>query len=65
MLELYFEPLSRRNSEAYAEAYAAYFTDMAAAGELLLQEQEFAQSFPAQLCFEGSPFGLLGISPCR
>jgi len=24
MLELYFEPLSRRNAEAYAEAYAAY-----------------------------------------
>ena len=51
MLELYFEPLSRRNSEAYAEAYATYFTDMVAAGGLLFQEQEFAQSFPAQLCF--------------
>ena len=51
MLELYFEPLSRRSSEAYAEAYAAYFTDMAAAGELFFPEQEFSQSFPAQLCF--------------
>ena len=50
MLELYFEPLSRRSSEAYAEAYATYFTDMVAAGALLLQEQ-FSQSFPAQLCF--------------
>lgn len=51
MLELYFEPLSRRSVEAYAEAYAAYFTDMAAAGELFFPEQEFNQSFPAQLCF--------------
>ena len=37
MLELYFEPLSRRNSEAYAEAYATYFTDMAATGGLFFQ----------------------------
>jgi len=51
MLELYFEPLSRRKAEAYAEAYAAYFTDMAATGELFFPEQEFEQSFPAQLCF--------------
>ena len=51
MLELYFEPLSRRGSEAYAEAYATYFTDMTAAGKLFFQEQEFAQSFPAQICF--------------
>ena len=51
MLELYFEPLSRRGSEAYAEAYAAYFTDMAATGGLFFQEQKFSQSFPAQLCF--------------
>ena len=51
MLELYFEPLSRHSAEAYAEAYAAYFTDMAAAGELFFPEQEFTQSFPAQLCF--------------
>ena len=51
MLELYFEPLSWRNAEAYAEAYAAYFTDMAAAGGLFFPEQEFSQGFPAQLCF--------------
>jgi hypothetical protein len=50
-LELYFEPLSRRNAEAYAEAYAVYFTDMAAAGGLFFPEQEFSQGFPAQLCF--------------
>ena len=55
MLELYFEPLSRRNAEAYAEAYTAYFTDMAAAGELFFPEQEFSQSFPAQLCFGPMP----------
>ena len=51
MLELYFETLSRRSAEAYAETYAAYFTDMAAAGELFFPEQEFNQSFPARLCF--------------
>ena len=51
MLGLYFEPLSRRNAEAYADAYAAYFTDMAAAGGLFFPEQEFSQSFPTQLCF--------------
>lgn len=49
--EFYFEPLSRRKAEAYAEAYAAYFTDMAATGKLFFPEQEFEQSFPAQLCF--------------
>lgn len=47
MLEFYFEPLSRRNADVYAEAYAAYFTDMAAAGELVFPGQEFEQSFPA------------------
>lgn len=51
MLELYFEPLARRNAEAYAEAYAAYFTNMAAAGGLFFPEQEFEQGFPAQLRF--------------
>ena len=51
MLELYFEPLSRRSTEAYAEAYASYFTDMAAAGCLFFPGQEFEQSFPAQICF--------------
>jgi hypothetical protein len=51
MLELYFEPLSRRNAETYAEVYAAYFTDMVDARGLFFPEQEFSQSFPAQLCF--------------
>ncbi len=40
MLELYFEPLSRRNTDAYAQAYAAYFTDMAVASGLLFPDQE-------------------------
>ena len=51
ILEFYFEPLARRNAEAYAEAYATYFTNVAAAGGLFFPEQEFEQSFPAQLCF--------------
>ena len=51
MLEPYFEPLSRRSAEAYAGAYATYFTEMTAAGELFFPGQEFSQSFPAQLCF--------------
>ena len=51
MLEFYFEKLSRRSSQAYAGAYAAYFADMEAAGELLFPEREFSQSFPAQICF--------------
>ncbi len=51
MLEQYFESLSRRGSVAYAEAYAAYFTEASAAGGLFFLEQEFEQSFPAQLCF--------------
>lgn len=51
MLELDFEPLFQRSAEVYAEAYAAYFTDMAAAGEPFSPGQEFSQSFPAQLGF--------------
>ncbi|USF26389.1 hypothetical protein N510_001317 [Firmicutes bacterium ASF500] len=31
--------------------YAAYFTDMVDARGLFFPEQEFSQSFPAQLCF--------------
>ncbi len=64
MLELYFEPLSQHSNEAYAQAYAAYFTDMTAAGGLFFPGQEFEQSFPAQICFvpwhiqrrQGGPF---------
>jgi len=35
MLELYFENLTRRSSEAYAQAYSKYYRDMVDAGELL------------------------------
>ncbi len=51
MLKLYFDPLTRRSAEAYAGAYAIYFTEMTTAGELFFPEQEFSQSFPTQLCF--------------
>lgn len=51
MLRQYFEPLPHRSTEEYAKAYATYFTDMAAAGELFFPEQEFEQSFSAQICF--------------
>jgi len=51
MLTAYFEPLSRRSSEAYAEAYASYFTDMVDAGCLFFPEQDFEQNFPEQICF--------------
>ena len=32
MLEFYFEPIKRRGADAYAAAYAQYFSDMRAAG---------------------------------
>ena len=40
MLELNFEPLSRRSAEAYAGAYATYFTEMTAAGELFFPDRK-------------------------
>lgn len=51
MLELYFEPLPRRSSETYAEAYASYFREMSVAGRLFFPEQEFHQSVPVELCY--------------
>ncbi|SBW06027.1 conserved hypothetical protein [uncultured Eubacteriales bacterium] len=50
ILELYLEPLNRRSIDAYAAAYARYFTDMAAAG-IFFAESEFEQSFPTQVKF--------------
>ena len=50
ILELYLEPLKRRSIDAYAAAYARYFTDMEAAGALFAA-QEFEQSFPVQVKF--------------
>ena len=51
MLELYLEPLTRRSADAYAFAYAKYFTDMEAAGALLFGPQKFEQSFSSQIKF--------------
>lgn len=51
MLELYFEPLTRRGTDAYAAAYAQYFTDMDAAGRVLFDAPPFAQSFPVEVQF--------------
>ena len=51
MLAMYFEPLKRRNSDAYAIAYRHYFNDMAAAGALFLDAADFGQSFPLEVKF--------------
>lgn len=51
MLEFYFEPIKRRGADAYAAAYAQYFSDMRAAGAMLLGANDFEQSFPVQVKF--------------
>jgi len=51
MLELYFENLTRRNSEAYAQAYSNYYRDMADAGVLLFGDLPFEQRFPVKIRF--------------
>lgn len=51
MLELYFENLTRRNSAAYAEAYARYYQDMVDAGALLFGDMPFEQDFPVKVRF--------------
>ena len=51
MLELYFEPLTRRSAEAYATAYWQYFNDMTTAGSLLFDYDSFEQSFPTKTKF--------------
>ena len=51
MLELYFEPIKRRGTDAYAAAYAQYFSDMRAAGAILPDMNDFEQSFPVQVKF--------------
>ena len=51
MLALYFEPLKRRGAEAYAEAYAQYFTDVDAAGRVIFDMPPFEQSFPVEIKF--------------
>lgn len=51
MLELYFEKLPRRNSEAYAVAYAKYFREMIGGGDMLSIGQEFEQGFDIKVKF--------------
>jgi len=51
MLDFYFESLSRRNKEAYAGAFAAYFSNMRSAGSLFYPDEEFEQSYPVRICF--------------
>jgi hypothetical protein len=51
MLELYFENLTRRNSEAYAQAYSKYHRDMADTGDLLFGDLPFEQGFPVKVRF--------------
>ena len=48
--ERYFEPLKRRSSGAYAEAYSYFYSDMIYADALLFRE-EFEQSFPMEVSF--------------
>lgn len=50
MTERYFEALPRRNSAAYAEAYSYFYADMAYVGARVFQD-DFAQSFPMEVCF--------------
>lgn len=51
MLEFYFEPIKRRGADAYATAYAQYFSDMRAAGAILPDMNDFEQSFPVRVKF--------------
>jgi len=50
MAERYFEPLRRRNSDAYADAYSRFYADMICVSAQLLGE-DFDQSFPMQVDF--------------
>ena len=50
MAEQYFEPLPRRNSAAYAQAYSAFYADMVSVGTWMFQD-DFAQKFPMEVSF--------------
>ena len=50
MLDFYFEPLTRRGVDAYANAYARYFSEMRAV-EGLFGDGPFEQSFPTEIQF--------------
>lgn len=47
MLELYFEPLARRSTDAYADAFAQYYGEMKSV-EGIFGEDPFEQSFPTE-----------------
>lgn len=47
MLELYFEPLARRSTDAYADAFAQYYGEMKSVEEIF-GEGPFEQSFPTE-----------------
>ncbi|MEG0321620.1 MAG: DUF6076 domain-containing protein [Oscillospiraceae bacterium] len=50
MLDFYFEPLTRRSVDAYAGAYARYFSEMRAV-EGIFGDGPFEQSFPTEIQF--------------
>lgn len=50
MTEQYFEPLKRRNSNAYADAYSRFYAHMLSVGAHLFHE-DFQQSFPVEVSF--------------
>ena len=50
MAERYFEPLKRRNSGAYADAYSRFYAQMLLASARLFHE-DFDQSFPMEVSF--------------
>lgn len=50
MTERYFEPLTRRNSRAYAEAYSSFYGKMLSVAAHLFHE-DFSQSFPIEVSF--------------
>lgn len=50
MTEQYFEPLKRRNANAYAGAYSFFYAHMLSIGAHLFHE-DFRQSFPMEVSF--------------
>ena len=50
MTEFYFEPLTRRNSAAYADAYSKFYSQMASIAAHYFNE-DFDQSFPVEVSF--------------
>ena len=50
MTRRYFEPLERRSSSAYSEAYSYFYANMLSVGARLFHE-DFEQSCPLEVCF--------------